>query len=156
MKTKWELGDSLRVVRNVRDDGTFPGASRGELLVRRGSIGTVVDIGSFLMDQVIYSIHFLGENRIVGCREEELIGLDEAWVDSRFETREYVRNLRPLGISGEVKVPAGARGEILKVLRDLPGEVAYHVHFACYAGHPLIVRESALEPISSQEEAHHV
>lgn len=160
MRPRWELGDSLRVVRNVRDDGTFPGAIRGELLVRRGSIGTVVDIGSFLMDQVIYSLHFLDENRIVGCREEELIDLDETWVDSLFETREFVRTLRPLGIAGEVKVAAGERGEILKVIRDMPGEVAYHVHFHCYAGHPLIVRESALQStqasISSKEEAPHV
>lgn len=158
MKPRWEMGESLRVTRNVRDDGTFPGALRGELLVRRGSVGTVVDIGSFLMDQVIYSLHFLDTNRIVGCREEELMGLDEVWVDSRFETRERVRAAKPLGIAGEVRVPQGARGEILKVLRDAPGGLAYHVHFECWAGHPLIVRESALDAWtpSMQEETDHV
>jgi nitrogen fixation protein NifZ len=159
MKPRWEIGESLRVTRNVRDDGTFPGAARGELLVRRGSVGTVVDIGSFLMDQVIYSLHFLEENRIVGCREEELIGLDEVWVDSLFESRERVCAARPLAIEGEVRVPAGARGEILKVLRDAPGGLAYHVHFDCWAGHPLVVRESALTALFStlqEEEADHV
>ncbi len=158
MKPRWEVGESLRVTRNVRDDGTFPGALRGELLVRRGSVGTVVDIGSFLMDQVIYSVHFLDTNRIVGCREEELMGLDEVWVDSLFETRERVRAARALAIEGEVRVPEGARGEILKVLRDVPGGLAYHVHFECWAGHPLIVRESALRAWtpSLQEEADHV
>lgn len=157
MKPRWQLGDTLRVCRNVRDDGTFPGAARGDLLVRRGSIGTVVDIGSFLMDQVIYSLHFLEANRVVGCREEELIGLDETWVESRFETRESVRNLRALAIDGEVKVPAGSRGEVLKVLRDFPGEVAYQLHFDCYAGHTLIVRESALhDPAPLPVEPHHV
>ncbi|NSL55110.1 MULTISPECIES: nitrogen fixation protein NifZ [Uliginosibacterium] len=149
MRPRWELGESLRVTRNVRDDGTFPGATRGELLVRRGSIGTVVDIGSFLMDQVIYSLHFLEQNRIVGCREEELLGLDEAWIDTRFESRERVLSARDLAIGGEVRVPAGARGEILKVLRDLPEGPAYHVHFECWAGHPLIVREAALAPVST-------
>ncbi|MEN3112301.1 nitrogen fixation protein NifZ [Uliginosibacterium paludis] len=158
MKPRWEVGESLRVTRNVRDDGTFPGALRGELLVRRGSIGTVVDIGSFLMDQVIYSVHFLDTNRIVGCREEELMELDEVWIDSRFETRERVRAARALAIEGEVRVPEGARGEILKVLRDAPGGLAYHVHFECWAGHPLIVRESALcaGVPTLQEEADHV
>lgn len=158
MRPRWQTGDTLRVMRNLRDDGTFPGAARGELLVRRGAIGTVIDIGSFLIDQVIYSIHFLDAGRIVGCREEELIGLDEAWFETRFESCDRVLAARPLAIEGEVRVPAGSRGEILKVLRDAPGGPAYHVHFECWAGHPLIVRESALEDLShtQQEQADHV
>lgn len=161
MKPRWDIGDTLRVTRNVRDDGTFPGAARGDLLVQRGSIGTVVDIGTFLMDQIIYSLHFLEQGRIIGCREEELIGLDEDWVDSRFETREYVQSTCSLAIAGEIRVPVGARGEILKVLRNTPEEVAYHIHFDCYPGHPLIVREGALSPIGAlpavlQEEKYHV
>ena len=161
MKPRWDIGDTLRVTRNVRDDGTYPGAARGELLVARGSIGTVVDIGTFLMDQIIYSLHFLEQGRIVGCREEELIGLDEEWIPSRFETREHVQSACSLAISGVVQVPAGTLGEVLKVLRHSPGEVAYHVHFESYLGHPLIVRESALAPLGtfsvvSQEENAHV
>jgi nitrogen fixation protein NifZ len=85
MKPRWDCGDNVRLIRNVRDDGTFPGANRGDLLVRRGSTGTVVDVGTFLMDQIIYSVHFLEQNRIVGCREEELIDPDEVWIESRFE-----------------------------------------------------------------------
>lgn len=146
MKPRWEQGDTLRVIRNIRDDGSFPGARPGDLLVRRGSTGTVVDIGTFLMDQVIYSVHFLQQNRIVGCREEELIELQDDWVDSRFESREYVRNTRPLAIAGEVRVPPDSRGEILRVLRDAQGGPAYHVHFDCLPGTPLIVREGALAP----------
>lgn len=158
MKHRWDFGDNVRLTRNVRDDGTFPGAQRGDLLVRRGTVGTVVDIGTFLMDQVIYSVHFLDENRIVGCREEELIGPDEFWLESRFETRERVLSLRALAIDGEVKVPPGSIGEVLKVLRDEATEtLAYHVHFDCYAGHPLVVRESALESARArQEEKSHV
>lgn len=157
MNTRWTFGDSVRLIRNVRDDGTFPGANRGDLLVRRGRIGTVVDIGTFLMDQVIYSVHFLDENRLVGCREEELIDIDDIWVESRFESRERVRSLRDLAIAGEVKVPAGSIGEVLKVLRDeSAGDVAYHVHFECYAGHPLVVREAALAPASIKQEESHV
>lgn len=150
MRPRWEQGETVRVMRNVRDDGTFPGANRGELLVRRGSIGTVVDIGSFLMDQVIYSVHFLDTNRIVGCREEELLDLDEDWIESRFESREYVFNTRALAIAGEVRVPPRSRGEVLKVLRTAEGGPAYHVHFDCLPGHPLIVRETALEPAIAQ------
>lgn len=152
MKTEFDLGDAVRVTRNVRDDGTYPGAARGELLVRRGSVGHVVDVGTFLIDQIIYSVHFLDSGRLVGCREEELIAADAEWIPSRFETREYVRNLRPLALAGEVRVQAGERGEIMKVLRDAEGGVAYHVHFAALPGRPLIVRETALAPLQASLE----
>ncbi|MDQ7990873.1 MAG: nitrogen fixation protein NifZ [Candidatus Dactylopiibacterium sp.] len=144
MKPRWQTGDTLRTTRALRDDGTFPGAARGELLVRRGSLGTVVDVGSFLGDQVIYALHFIASDRVVGCREEELIGADEAWNDTAFEARDRVRSLADLTVGGTLRVPAGAAGEILKVLRDAPGGPLYHVHFDCWAGHPLVVREGAL------------
>ena len=70
----------MRLTRNVRNDGTFPGTEIGDLLVRRGSLGHVQNVGTFLQDQIIYSVHFLDEDKIVGCREEELIGDDEPWV----------------------------------------------------------------------------
>lgn len=145
LQTKWQIGDGVRVTRHVRDDGTYPGAAMGDLLVRRGSVGHVVDVGTFLMDQIIYSVHFLEEGRLVGCREEELIGADEPWVPSAFEFRQKVRAAIPLGVQGQVLVPAGDVGEIIKVLRDAPGGVAYHVHFDCRPGKPLIVPEKALE-----------
>ena len=84
MQTQWDLGDSVRVVRNVRNDGTYAGADVGELLIRCGSTGTVIDIGTFLMDQIIYTVHFLDADRIVGCREEELIDIHDPWLPSRF------------------------------------------------------------------------
>jgi GNAT superfamily N-acetyltransferase len=67
MHTRWTFGDPVRLTRNVRDDGTYPGANAGDLLVRCGSIGNVVDIGTFLFDQIIYSVHFLDGDRVVGA-----------------------------------------------------------------------------------------
>ena len=69
---RFEYGDEVRVTRNVRNDGTFPGAEVGELLIRRGSTGFVRDVGTFLQDQVVYSVHFVDADRLVGCREQEL------------------------------------------------------------------------------------
>ena len=80
MHTRWQCGDAVRVTRNVRNDGTYPGQPTGAPLIRRGSIGHVIDIGTFLQDQIIYSVHFLDAGRIVGCREEELIDTDAEWV----------------------------------------------------------------------------
>jgi len=151
MHNKWDLGEAVRVTRNVRNDGTYPGEETGALLIRRGSVGHVVDVGTFLQDQIIYSVHFLDAGRIVGCREEELIGGDDAWVPSAYEFRQKVRAARTLASQGRVLVTAGAIGEVLKVLRDAPGGVAYHIHFDCLPGRPLVVTEEALAPLVASD-----
>ncbi|MCK6374426.1 MAG: nitrogen fixation protein NifZ [Zoogloea sp.] len=145
MNARWEYGEAVRLTRNVRNDGTYPGLDPGAPLVRRGSIGYVVDVGTFLQDQVIYSVNFLDEGKIVGCREEELIGADEAWTPSRFEFRDKVRATRQLAVGGEVLVTVGAIGEVMKVIRDAPGGVAYHIHFDDLPGRVLQIPESILE-----------
>jgi len=144
MLPRWDEGDAVRVTRNVRNDGTFPGINTGELLVRRGRVGHVRSVGTFLQDQIIYSVHFLDEARVVGCREEELIGKDEPWVDSRFEVRQMVRAAQALAIRGEVRVPTGSRGEIMNIDRSDANRVLYHTHFDCLPGNPLQVPEAAL------------
>ena len=147
MRPGFEYGDEVRVVRNVRNDGTFPGRPTGTLLIRRGSTGFVRDIGTFLQDQIIYSVNFLDEGKIVGCREEELIGADDPWTPSKFEFREKVVAIKGLSVGGEVLVEPGALGEVIKVIRDAPGGVAYHIHFDSLAGRVLQIQEGILEPL---------
>jgi len=147
MMPQWEYGDAVRVTRNVRNDGTFPGLATGDLLVRRGAVGHVVNVGTFLVDQLIYSVHFLDAGRVVGCREEELLGAEEPWVPSLFEVRQKVCATKGLASQGEVLVAAGSVGEILKVVRDAPGGVAYHVHFDCRPGRMFAVSEGALSAL---------
>jgi len=133
MEQRFDFGVAVRLTRNVRNDGTFPGLEVGNLLIKRGSVGYVMNVGTFLQDQIIYTVNFLDQGRVVGCRDEELIGVDEPWVESRFEAREKVKARLALSIRGEVAVPAGSVGEVFKVLRDLEsgvrGCVEYHVHF---------------------------
>ena len=150
MLPKFEYGAEVRVLRNVRNDGTFPGEPTGALLVRRGSTGFVRDVGTFLQDQIIYTVHFLDIDRIVGCREEELQAAGEPWTPSLFESREKVAARIALGAGGRVLVHAGTVGEIARVLRGsplpdgTPGDVAYYVDFpGC---NTLQVPESALMP----------
>ncbi|PKO84801.1 MAG: nitrogen fixation protein NifZ [Betaproteobacteria bacterium HGW-Betaproteobacteria-11] len=152
MRPRWDYGDAVRVTRNVRNDGTFPGVKTGDLLVRRGRIGHVRNVGTFLQDQIIYSVHFLDEGRLVGCREEELIGVDEPWIESRYEVRQKVRATQALAIRGEVQVPAGSRGEVLNLERSTTQGVVYHVHFDCLPGNPLQVPEAALSELESGDE----
>jgi len=149
MKTQYDFGAKVRVVRNVRNDGTYPGLDTGALLVRRGSVGHVVNVGTFLQDQIIYTVHFLEQDKMIGCREEELIDADAPWVPSLFEFRDRVTPCISLAIAGEVIAEPGIEGEVLKVLRDRPEGVAYHVRFP---GRTLIVPESALQAVMQVEQ----
>ncbi len=127
---RFEFGEEVRVTRNVRNDGTYPGMEVGALLVRRGSVGNVVEVGTFLQDQIIFTVHFLQFGRMVGCRLEELLGMDEAWQPSRFEFRDPVLTQIDIKADGAVLVPNGSQGEVVKVLRDRsPSPVLYHVLF---------------------------
>lgn len=143
MNTQWDIGDAVRVVRNVRNDGTYPGAAMGDLLIRCGSVGTIIDVGTFLIDQIIYTVHFLDTDRIVGCREEELIGAEEPWLPSAFASRDRVIAGKALVLGTQTRIDAGAIGEVLRVMRDESTPV-YHVHFDCLPGRVLAVPESAL------------
>jgi nitrogen fixation protein NifZ len=139
---RFEFGTAVRVTRNVRNDGTYPGKEVGELLVRRGSVGHVIEVGTFLQDQIIFTVHFLDQGKMVGCRTEELIPADAPWNPSRFEFHDMVLCKIDLGMGGNVLFEKGTQGEVLKVLRDLQ-PMQYHVRFP---DKTLQVPESALEP----------
>lgn len=139
---RYEFGEAVRVTRNVRNDGTYPGKEIGELLVRRGSVGHVIEMGTFLQDQVIYTVHFLDQGKMVGCRVEELIPADAPWNPSRFEFRDKVVCSLDLAIGGEIIVTKGTEGEVLNVLRESK-PLQYHVRFP---GRTLQVPETVLEP----------
>ena len=138
----------MRVVRNLRNDGTYPGEPTGRLLIRSGSVGFVRDVGTFLQDQLIYSVDFLDNGLRVGCREQELQLESDPWIPTLFEFRDTVTPKVPLGISGEVIASPGDEGEIEKVLRDNPGGPAYHARFN---GRTLQVPEKALAFINPEE-----
>jgi nitrogen fixation protein NifZ len=152
MLMRWDLGDEVRVTRNLRNDGTFPGEAMGALLIRRGGVGTVIDAGTFLGEQVIYTVHFLDVDRMVGCREEELMDVDEPWIPSAFESREKIAAARILSLGNDLRVPLGSPGEVLRVVREHE-QVCYHVHFDCLPGRTLAVPESALASLSELNHA---
>lgn len=139
---RFEYGEPVRVTRNVRNDGTYPGMEVGDLLIRRGSVGNVIEVGTFLQDQIIFTVHFLNHGRMVGCRLEELIGADEPWNPSRFEFRDKVVCTIDLGVKGNILFTKGTEGEVFKVLRESE-QIQYHVAFH---GKVLQVPEPALAP----------
>jgi nitrogen fixation protein NifZ len=142
MKYRFDFGSCVRVIRTVRNDGTYPGIDRGGKLVTAGSTGVVRNVGVYLQDQIIYTVHFTDEDRHVGCRESELIDADEDWVATRFEFRQAVRARQPLAVRGQVLVREGQVGQVTRVLRPISGQPAYQVHFD---QRTFQVPESALE-----------
>ncbi|TGD75127.1 nitrogen fixation protein NifZ [Mangrovimicrobium sediminis] len=149
MQPRFEYGEEVRLVRNVRNDGTYPGMDVGALLIKRGAVGCVYDVGTYLQDQLIYRVHFIGEGRTVGCREEELIPVDAEWIQNRFEFRDKVRAAASLAIDGEVIVAAGDEGEVQKVLRE-PGRIFYHARFG---ERTFLVPEQSLLALEEEQDA---
>ena len=148
MRPVFDYGDEVRVMRNVRNDGTYPGLDMGAPLLKRGSVGFVQSVGTYLQDYIIYSVHFLQEDILVGCKEEELLLASEPWVPSAFEFRDKVKAKVKLAVNGQVLVEEGDQGEVLKVVRDLPSGVHYHIRFP---GRTLMVPEPVL--VSAEDAA---
>ena len=59
LQPRFASDDEVRVIRNIRNDGTYPGQPTGALLVRRGCVGYVRHVGVFLQDQLIYTVPFV-------------------------------------------------------------------------------------------------
>jgi nitrogen fixation protein NifZ len=68
----FEIGEKVRSRKLIRNDGTFPGKEIGETLAKKGDVGYVVTIGTFLQTSYIYAVHFMTTGYIVGCRGKEL------------------------------------------------------------------------------------
>ncbi len=118
MKPSYEFGTRVRVIRSLRNDGTCPGKSRGALLVREGSIGYGREWGSLLQDNLVYQVHFVEEDCIVGCREQELISGSAPWIDGEFQYGDWVSAALPLAIGDRPVVVAGQVGQIMDEIRD--------------------------------------
>ncbi len=140
MQPKFDYGEEVRVIRNIRNDGTYPNQPTGCLLISRGSVGYVRDVGTFLQDQLIYSVDFIDMQKVVGCREQELQLASEPWVPTQFDFRDKVFPKLSLAINGEVVATPETEGEVEKVFAN-PEGVYYYVRFA---GKTLQVPETAL------------
>jgi nitrogen fixation protein NifZ len=69
---KFNVGDVVKTKKKIKNDGTFPGISWGELIVDIGEEGVIVDVGLFLLTKTIYTVYFPRLEIFVGCLENEL------------------------------------------------------------------------------------
>jgi nitrogen fixation protein NifZ len=73
----FEIGAKVRTRKLIRNDGTYPGQEIGATLAKKGEIGYVISIGTFLQNSYIYAVHFIETGFIVGCRKKELEAVEE-------------------------------------------------------------------------------
>jgi len=72
------VGQRVRLLKTLRNDGTFPFAAVGEVLIEAGEEGYVRKVGDFLQTIRVYEVNFFEAGKIFGCREFELEALEEA------------------------------------------------------------------------------
>ena len=68
----FSFGDQVRAKRTVRNDGTYAGKEIGDVLVKKGELGYVVSIGTFLQQFYIYGVEFTESGNRVGMKRKEL------------------------------------------------------------------------------------
>lgn len=144
---RFEPGDEVRVVRNIRNDGSFQDLDKGELLVKAGSTGVVRSCGYFLQTQLIYQVYIVAENKVVGVRESEVIDAGLPWVPCLFRSLDKAKLTCSLVMFGK---PLAAKGDIIQVHRAYrnldDGTVNYEVKFG---EHTITLDAGRLSPIEA-------
>jgi nitrogen fixation protein NifZ len=96
-KPKFGVGQKVQLLNDIVNDGTYPHAKIGTLMMPKGSVGYIKSIGEFLQVIRVYEVHFFGvlnvPVEIVGCREHELLALED-YRDEVQEELEYMRKHR--------------------------------------------------------------
>jgi nitrogen fixation protein NifZ len=68
----FNFGEKVRAKRVVRNDGTYAGKEIGDILCKKGELGYVVSIGTFLQQFYIYAVEFTETGNRVGMKRKEL------------------------------------------------------------------------------------
>ncbi|KRQ17419.1 nitrogen fixation protein NifZ [Bradyrhizobium sp. DASA03076] len=68
----FDFGEKVRANRTIRNDGTYAGKEIGDILARKGEVGYVVSIGTFLQRFYIYGVQFIESGNRVGMKRKEL------------------------------------------------------------------------------------
>lgn len=74
---RFRVGDKVRAIRDVRNDGTYPHRGVGDTLIFKDDVGYVRDVGTFLQQFYIYAVDFYDRAMIVGMRGKELVVVED-------------------------------------------------------------------------------
>lgn len=78
-KAKFHVGQKVKLLEDIVNDGTYPHNPVGSLMMPKGSIGYIKSVGEFLQVIRVYEVHFFGTDMdvdVVGCREHELEAME--------------------------------------------------------------------------------
>jgi nitrogen fixation protein NifZ len=91
----YRVGQRVRLTKTIRNDGTYPHAGVGEILVEAGAEGYVRKIGDFLQTIRVYEVNFIEEGLVFGCREAELeSALEDDGYDEVAEELKWIKEHR--------------------------------------------------------------
>lgn len=141
LNPKFDYGCEVRVIKNIRNDTYQGGQTKGEMLIRRGVTGFVRQSGVYQQDQIIYQVHFLESNQVIGCRESELVLASDPWMDNKFEYGDDVLLNISLSVAGELVGQKGHRVNVLSVDRSNQADIFYRIQVGAQ---DLMVPERAL------------
>lgn len=93
-EAKFFIGQKVKLLEDVKNDGTYPYLPIGAIMINKGSTGYIRGVGEFLQVIRVYEVHFMDENapiEVIGCREHELEAL-EPFRDLEAEEAAYLEN----------------------------------------------------------------
>jgi nitrogen fixation protein NifZ len=124
-------GDEVRVVRNIRNDGSFKDVAKGELIVAAGEPGIVRSFGYFLQDQVIFQVYFPRLEQVVGVRDSEVIDSSLEWIPCLFRSLDIAQLTVTLTMRGKIAARKGDLVEVKRVSRNrYTGKIEYLIEVA--------------------------
>ena len=88
---KFGFGQRVRLTKDIRNDGTFPFAKVGDVLMAAGEEGYIRDMGDFLQVIRVYEVEFINHGIVYGCREEELENADDDYFDDVEEEMRWIK-----------------------------------------------------------------
>jgi nitrogen fixation protein NifZ len=68
----FDPGEKVVSTKYIKNDGTYPRREIGDILVAKGDVGYVRDVGSFLQQFYVYAVEFVDRGVVVGMRGKEL------------------------------------------------------------------------------------
>ncbi len=127
MRPRFTFSEAVRVVRAIRNDGTYAGLPSGALLVR-GAASAMSATGSILAGPDHLPDPLPDCDRVVGCREQELIAGDRPRLAGNLQYGDSVICQTALAMQGEMVVSVGQLGRIEATDRGEHGD-GYIVDF---------------------------
>lgn len=128
MSYRFEIGEKVRLLFDIKSDGTTFGSKRGNLIQRQGAIGYIKK-QDFLLEREVYNVHFLETSQVIGCREHELIDGDLAWEAPLFQIRDKIKAAIDVTYEGDVIIQQETRGTVTGVRYHLEHGYIYEVRF---------------------------